>query len=361
MAGVQLQQPTMTDYRLPLHQPPPARKPVPGMHAGYPFQSYDGPHKQQLSPHPSLAHNRGRMPSANASPYMAQQQPYSNTPSPHHTMTSTPSYPPSRRMSSATTSTSSTGNAAGHSAVSDIRRSTSSRSANSQLGYVALMRRQKATVWCDRAQPEDPRLRAQKLADKKRAYLEVHGAGAGGRASTLGSGKIKHSKGGTDFSPSNLVSATVPVRLSANEVGDADEDAHSDHGFPHRRTGSGRSSLGSNHRYPSGYQRTPQGTMGSNSTPPSEKTDLPNVTEHPPAESTEEKKVNDDAATTYSFEAADEDNFGSVGEMAAPSAATTAAEKARRADELRRRGSVDDRTSTMTNVRLFVANPDLSD
>ncbi|KAE8372536.1 hypothetical protein BDV26DRAFT_274026 [Aspergillus bertholletiae] len=360
MAGVQLQQPTMTDYRLPLHQPPPARKPVPGMHTGYPFQSYDGPHKQQGSPHPSLTHNRGRVPSVNASPYMAQQQPYSSTPSPHHTMTSTPSYPPSRRMSSATTSTSSTGNAVGHSSVSDIRRSTSSRSANSQLGYVALMRRQKATVWCDRAQPEDPRLRAQKLADKKRAYLEVHGAGASGRAGTLGSGKIKHSKGGTDFSPSNLVSATVPVRLSANEVGDADEDAHSDYGFPHRRTGSGRSSLGSNHRYPSGYQRTPQGTMGSNSTPPNEKTDLPNVTEHPPAESTEEKKIKDDNST-YSFEAADEDNFGSVGEMAAPSAATTAAEKARRADELRRRGSVDDRTSTMTNVRLFVANPDLSD
>ncbi|KAE8348721.1 hypothetical protein BDV28DRAFT_142871 [Aspergillus coremiiformis] len=364
MAGVQLQQPTMTDYRLPLHQPPPSRKPVPGMHVGYPFQSYGGHHKSQFSHQSaaSLTQNRNRMSSASASPYMTnQQQPYSNTPSPHHTMTTTPSYPPSRRLSSATTSTSSTGNVPGHSAASDIRRSTSSRSANSQLGYVALMRRQKATVWCDRAQPEDPRLRAQKLVDKKRAYLEVHGAGAGGRAGTLGSGKIKHSKGATDFSPSNLVSATVPVRLSANEVGDADGDAHSDYGFPYRRTGSGRSSLGSNHRYPSGYQRTPQGTMGSNSTTPSEKTDLPDVTEHPPAERPEEKDSKDDAATTYSFDAADEDTFGSVGEMSAPSATTMATEKARRADELRRRGSVDDRTSSMTNVRLFVANPDLSD
>ncbi|KAF7596620.1 hypothetical protein BBP40_001021 [Aspergillus hancockii] len=354
----------MTDYRLPLHQPPPSRKPVPGMHTGYPFQPYDGHHKQQLSPHPStasLAHNRSRMSSANASPYPGQHQPYSGTPSPHHTMTGTPNYPPSRRLSSATTSTSSTGNAPGYSASADIRRSTSSRSANSQLGYVALMRRQKATVWCDRAQPEDPRLRAQKMADKKRAYLEVHGAGASGRAGTLGSGKIKHSKGGTDFSPSNLVSATVPVRLSANEVGDADEDSHSDYGFPHRRTGSGRSSLGSNHRYPSGYQRTPQGTMGSGSTPPNEKTDLPDVKEHSPAESHEEQRIKDDAATTYSFEAENEDSFGVVGAMAAPSAATAAAEKARRADELRRRGSVDDRTSSMTNVRLFVANPDLSD
>jgi hypothetical protein len=30
-------------------------------------------------------------------------------------------------------------------------------------------------------------------------------------------------------------------------------------------------------------------------------------------------------------------------------------------DELRRRGSVDERNMTMTGVRLFVANPDLSD
>ncbi|RAL01997.1 uncharacterized protein BO80DRAFT_353348 [Aspergillus ibericus CBS 121593] len=372
MAGVQLQQPTMTDYRLPMHhQPPPTRKPVAGMHSGFPFQAYDGPHQQQLSPHPSaasLAHNRRRTSSSHVLPYMAQQA-YSGGPSPHHTMTGPPNYPPSRRLSSATTSTTSTGNVTnsyyGGNPHTDIRRSTSSRSANAQLGYVALMRRQKATVWCDRAQPEDPRLRAQKLVDKKRAYLEVHGAGAG-RTGTLGSGKNKHGgKGTTDFSPSTLVGATVPVRLSANEVGDADEDAHSDRGFPYRRTGSGRSSLGSNSRYPSGYQRTPQSTMGSNSTPPNEKTDLPDVSEHPPAESHETEQdhasIKDDAATTNSFGSEHEEYFGTVGDMAAPSAASAAIEKAKKADELRRRGSVDDRTTSMTNVRLFVANPDLSD
>ncbi|PYH98386.1 hypothetical protein BO71DRAFT_316506 [Aspergillus ellipticus CBS 707.79] len=372
----------MTDYRLSMHQAPPARKPVPGMHSGYPFQSYDGPQQQQLSPHPSaasLAHIRRRTSSSHVLPYMAQQQQqqqqqqhqqsYSGGPSPHHTMTGPPpNYPPSRRLSSATTSTTSTGNVANPyygGAQTDIRRSTSSRSATSQLGYVALMRRQKATVWCDRAQPEDPRLRAQKLVDKKRAYLEVHGAGAG-RSGTLGSGKNKHSgKGTTDFSPSTLVGATVPVRLSANEVGDADEDAHSERGFPYRRTGSGRSSLGSISRYPSGYQRTPQGTMGSNSTPPNEKTDLPDVSEHPPAESLEaeqyEASIKDDAATSYSRGSEMEDNFGSVGDMSAPSAASAAIQKAKKADELRRRGSVDERTTSMTNVRLFVANPDLSD
>ncbi|KAI9040223.1 uncharacterized protein KD926_008424 [Aspergillus affinis] len=368
MAGVQLQQPSMTDYRV--HQPPPARKPVPGVRSSHSFQSYDGHHHHQLAPHPSaasLAHSRSRTSSSHVLPYVGHQQhqqPYSGGPSPHHTMTTPPNYIPARRLSSATTSTNSTGNATG-AAASDIRRSTSSRSANAQLGYVALMRRQKATVWCDRAQPEDPRIRAQKLVDKKRAYLEVHGAGAG-RSGTLASNKNKHSTKGTmDFSASTLVGATVPLRLSANEVGDADEESRSDNGFPYRRTGSGRSSVGSAHRYPSGYQRTPQGTMGSNVTPPGEKSDLPGVSEHPPAERREEEKdvasLKDDAATTHSRSSEQEDNFGSVGDMAAPSAVTTAAEKAKKADELRRRGSVDDRTTSMTNVRLFVANPDLSD
>lgn len=249
-------------------------------------------------------------------------------------------------------------------AESDIRRSASNRSANSQLGYVALMRRQKGTVWCDRAQPEDARMREQALRDKKRAYLEVHGAGA--RRAGAAGGKIRHGvKGGMDFSPSNLVGAKVPVRLSANEVGDGDDDAHStaEGGVLHRRTGSGRSSLGSN-RYPSGYSR-PQGTMGSSGTPPNEKTDLPDVSENTPAEIQEEEKsrlsslVKDDAATTHSSE---QEDF--VGDMEAPSAAVQAsqkAQKAQKADELRRRGSVDERTTSMTNVRLFVANPDLSD
>lgn len=265
-------------------------------------------------------------------------------------------------MSSTTTSTNSTGNNYMSQSDMDIRRSASNRSANSQLGYVALMRRQKGTVWCDRAQPEDARMREQALRDKKRAYLEVHGAGAG-RSGALASGKIRHGpKGAMDFSPSNLVGAKVPVRLSANEVGDGDDDARSTEGaIMHRRTGSGRSSLGSA-RYPSGYQR-PQGTMGSN-TPPSEKTDLPDVSENTPAEIQAEEKsrvsslVKDDA-TSHTTHSSEQDDY--VPDMEAPSAAVAAAEKAKKADELRRRGSVDERTTSMTNVRLFVANPDLSD
>ncbi|KAJ6002227.1 hypothetical protein N7499_001907 [Penicillium canescens] len=361
----------MTEFRMPLHQGPPARKPLAGPQPGYGYQPYDAP-RGQLAPHlagPQTTHSRTRTTSSSVLPYTQGSHHYHGAPPPPpipQNMT-VPHHSPSRRMSSTTTSTSSTGNhptAHGAPSVSDIRRTASSRSANSQLGYVALMRRQKATVWCDRAQPEDARLREQAMRDKKRAYLEVHGSGAG-RAGTLASGKIRHGpKGAADFSPSNLVGAKVPVRLSANEIGDGEDDAlSSDGGAIHRRTGSGRSSLGSQTRYPSGYSR-PQGTMGSNSTPPNEKTDLPEVSENRPAEIQAEEKsrlsslVKDDAATTHSSEQEQEDF---VGDMEAPSAANAAAQKAKKADELRRRGSVDERTTSMTNVRLFVANPDLSD
>lgn len=200
------------------------------------------------------------------------------------------------------------------------------------------------------------------MADKKRAYLEVHGAGAG-RTGTLGSGKNKHgNKGVTDFSPSTLVGASVPVRLSANEVGDdADDDARSDNGPIHRRTGSGRSSLGSSHPYTSGYQRPPPGPPGSShAQTPEEKTvpeQLP-LAENPPEEEIKPSSSgkDDDAASFNGSEP--EEYFGTVNEMKAPSSAMTAAERAKRAEELKRRGSVDDRTTSMSGVRLFVANPD---
>ncbi|KAL2004177.1 hypothetical protein VTN02DRAFT_5826 [Thermoascus thermophilus] len=242
---------------------------------------------------------------------------------------------------------------------SDIYRSLSSRSGSAQLGYVALMRRQKATVWCDHAQAEDPRLVAQKRQAKKRAYMELLGSAGAGRTGTLGSGKAKHGgKGMTDLSPSAFVGANVPVRLSANEVGDGDEDDHFNNGL-YRRSGSNRSSLGSNHRYTSGYQRPQQGQFGT--TPPNEKNDTPEASEtSAPGDAKDDKnEYSKDGATASSGKDVDnEDSFGSVGEMAAPSAAVAAAQKAKKADELKRRGSVDDRSMTMSGVRLFVANPD---
>lgn len=369
------------DYRLPMYQVP--RKPVATTHAGLNFhQPADAASpNRQLNPSfensTPVTHQRSRTSSSAALPYMGGSYPQHHSPSYNYHLQhpgqragpSAPSanhaahhqQPPSRRLSNATTSTSSTG---GHyqtytmsTSSSDIHRSSSSRSANVRLGYVALMRRQKGTVWCDRAQPEDPRLLAQKRAAKQRAYMELNGAG---RTGTLGCGKIRHNgKSATDFSPATLVGATVPVRLSANEVGDDDEDERSSDGF-HRRTGSGRSSMGSIHRYPSGYQR-PQGR-----TPPNEQADIPEVAETAPPEEKENQNQNHEGGeskaddTTVDKEAEEENSFGDVGDMSAPTAANAAMEKAKKAEELRRRGSVDDRTTSMTTgVRLFVANPDV--
>ena len=65
------------------------------------------------------------------------------------------------------------------------------------------------------------------------------------------------------------------------------------------------------------------------------------------------------------FEGAEaEKSFGGIGGLPQKSAAWQQAEAERQkkvSDDLRRRGSVDDRTMTMGGGRLFVANPDLSD
>ncbi|KAL2220222.1 hypothetical protein M432DRAFT_589549 [Thermoascus aurantiacus ATCC 26904] len=361
----------MADYRLPINQTPP-RRPTGARNSALVSQAFDGPSPQQLAPNPagpSFSHNRSRTSSSSVLPYMNAHQ-HPGHPAPHPTLAAPGNYAPSRRLSSATTSTISTG---GHmqtytmsSVSSDIHRSLSSRSGSAQYSYVALMRRQKATVWCDHAQAEDPRLVAQRQQAKRRAYLELIGSAGAGRTGTLGSGKNKHGgKGVPELSPSAAyVTATVPVRLSANEVGDDDDEIElGKDGLYHRRTGSARSSLGSNHRTPSGHQRPQTGRYSSGPTPPNEGNDNPEAAQtSAPADTKNEKNESsskDGAAASDSRDGEDEDSFGSVGEMAAPSAAVAAAQKAKKAEELRRRGSVDDRTTTMTGgVRLFVANPD---
>ncbi|KAH8702188.1 hypothetical protein BGW36DRAFT_394898 [Talaromyces proteolyticus] len=377
-ARVQAQNKT-PDYRMYKAAPP--RKPVAG-HAGLQFQPAEASSPQQQGPDApnfdkaGYAHQRNRTSSSNVLPYAGSNHHhhYNNfhpqkhhhgqflhRPSQQHTQApATPSAGPTRTLSNATSSTNSTGNnyltQTMSSVSSDIQRSASSRSAAVPLSYVALMRRQKGTVWCDRAQPEDPRLQSQKRAAKQRAYLELNGAS--GRTGTLASGKIRHQSGkaGPAYSPSTLVGATVPVRLSANEVGDDDEDDHS-----HRRaSGSARSSLGSMHRYPSGYQRPP------GKTPPNEQANIPEVAETAPVgenqgyDSSGHSSLQKDHEAAYQ-ETHPENDFGDIGEMAAPPAADTAMQKVNKADDLRRRGSVDDRTTSLTGVRLFVANPDQDD
>jgi hypothetical protein len=241
------------------------------------------------------------------------------------------------------------------------------------------MRRQKGTVWCDRAQPEDPRLQKKKMDAKQQAYLELHGGVGAGRTVPLSSNKIRHQngKGPVGYSHSTLVGATVPQRLLANEVGDGEDDHSSEGGVFHRRTGSGRSSMGSITRFPSGYQRPQQGK-----TPPNENSDIPEAVETPgnasgklnmakqssensdvigaDKDSDNGKNIITGGGTSNDEEL--EDGFGEFSDMTAPNAAVSAAMRAKRAEELRRRGSVDDRTTSLTGgVKLYIANPDLSD
>jgi hypothetical protein len=250
------------------------------------------------------------------------------------------------------------------------RRSTSGRSVatNSPTSYVALMRKQKATVWCDRAQTTDVRTEAARRAAKHRAQLAVQSSAnaTSARTSTLSSGgvvgKIRH--GGVPkapgYVPANMSGAGVPMRLSANEMlGDEEEEpgyVRGDNQMVHGRSGSGNSST-SSAKYRSGYPRPDQGRFSANSTPsgdgsPSAKDRIPeesHQTPNPDYYATREKK-----------DSTDEDSFGELREMAGPNSAIQAANKAKNSEDLRRRGSVDERAMSMgAGVKLFVANPDI--
>jgi len=256
------------------------------------------------------------------------------------------------------------------------RRSTSSRSTTTSsypASYVALMRKQKATVWCDRAQSIDPRIAAAQKAAKHRAALEVQGVANSGsaRTSTLSSGgvvgKIRH--GGVPkapgYVPANLSGAGVPMRLSANEMLADENEGRSlgDNSMIHARTGSGRSSTNSM-QYRSGYPRPDQGRFSSTSTP-SSGGEGGSPTREPIPETGEtahasREKHDDDKRSTPSADR--EDSFGDLKDLSGPSSVQQAMLQVKKADDLRRRGSVDERAMSMsTGVRLFVANPDVED
>ncbi|KAH6893261.1 hypothetical protein B0T10DRAFT_269089 [Thelonectria olida] len=274
---------------------------------------------------------------------------------------------------------------------SELRRSTSSRSGGASpqpSGYVALLRKQKATVWCDRSQYEDPRIAAQQRAAKMRAALEVTGGrgstgpGATGRTSTgLSTGgkvsgklpKIRHHAKTpvVGYAPgeNHVGVGGVPMRLSATEV---EGESSDDEDLPrpqHRRTGSsGRSSTASGRR---GLGYRSSGGMGSQSGRRYSPGDTPERTGSL-VETASQEIIGgaDDAASgkarsTRSGSSAERaDNVGELGSaprLAANSlmhSALTREKSVKTADELRRRGSVDERTSTLTSGRLFIANPD---
>ncbi|KAH0542269.1 hypothetical protein FGG08_003296 [Glutinoglossum americanum] len=335
-------------------------------------------------------HVRSRTSSSSTFPILTVSAPqhtptsYKNSVNPYNTTR--------RTLSNATTSTSTTATSGGMTVgrptatVSvSIRRSSSSRSGGgSPCGYVALMRKQKATVWCDRSQLEDPRLLAQQKAAKLRATREVIGNGPGstGRAPSTNSAaagsvrKIRHhAKNNTSFSPATLVGVGgVPMRLSASEVGDeedSDEERGSQYSY-HKRTSSGRSSIGSNHRRPAGQAANPALSMtsgtspGKGGTPPSGGSSSPNMAELEtpiPGRTAKRGDYFGNPTGGSSGNSSRENSFGNVGMLSPrPAKNPIAREKSvKNPDELRRRGSVDDRAMTMSTGRLFVANPDLSD
>lgn len=257
------------------------------------------------------------------------------------------------------------------SSTSVPRRSTSGRSVatNSPTSYVALMRRQKATVWCDRSQNIDPRIAAAQKAAKHRAAMEVAGVTSAGRTSTINSGgvvgKIRH--GGVPkapgYVPVNLTGASVPLRLSANEIGAEEEElSMGENSMVHGRSGSGRSSTNSA-KYRSGYPRPDGGRFSTTSTPPSgEGSPGQSIPEQPQTRNSTMAGKHDylDDEDGKATPAESEDSFGELKDMTGPSSVQQALAQAKKNDDLRRRGSVDERAMSMgSGVRLFVANPDL--
>ena len=300
-----------------------------------------------------------------------------------------------RTPSNATASSSATGNGViptrtpSGSSTNNLRRSTSSRSGASLApsSYVALMRKQKATVWCDRAQHEDPRMLAQQKQAKLRATMEVEGGTTQGRTSTSGSmgsgslgvrSKIRHhglpKASVVGYNVTSLASGGVPMRLSASEAGDdghAEEDTDSQRNMLYKRGGSGRSSLASNQRL-APYNQRQSALISQGSTPPSGQESSPIGTPSEYAETPVPGEQQRRAGGDYFQQPSEnggsgssserESSFGNVGDMHAPIAKVVKEDAAKKSEELSRRGSVDERAPTMRGaVRLFVANPDLSD
>lgn len=366
----------------------------------HPAGAYQFPHRKPLPSAPHLSANRPAIqpmtkvvpevslpPSGQQTASAFAHLPRKSSRGPGSSQMFYPNALNTTRRTPSTSTTSTTGTSMAPTRTPSTASSALSRTASTRSGasttpssYVALMRKQKATVWCDRAQHEDPRLLAQQKAAKMRAFREVSGPNLEGRTSTSGSmgsgslgvrSKIRHHgiPKASSYSYANMVGGGVPMRLSATEVendgygGDDDSLRNS-----HQRSGSGRSSMGSN-KYLSANSRQPH-RYSEGSTPRSGEESSPNG-DIPELEETPVPGGHHDSSRGDYFTqkgghgdsgSSEEQNFGTVGQMKAPT--STRREEGKSAEELRRRGSVDERANTMGSlggVRLFVANPDLSD
>ncbi|KAI1844001.1 hypothetical protein JX265_005817 [Neoarthrinium moseri] len=334
--------------------------------------------RKPLDPSPQIyTHSRTRTTSSNVFPAQAQSS------APMHLQQPQPGMGHTRRSPSvntfSTVSTNPPPAAFRTSPTSDLRRSTSSRSGGGSQpnGYVALLRKQKATVWCDRAQYEDPRMLAQQRAAKQRANMEMIGGPGAVRTSTgiTSAGKVAakirhHGKPGVvGYTPENnyIGVGGVPMRLSATEVEgeDSDEDDVTMQRLHHRRTGSsGRSSTASGRR---GIPfRTSGSLAGKKWSPGGTPERAGSLSEQAEYEVGDDRELNRAQSTRSgsSAERADalpELTVTSAAKLASNSllnAALTREKSVKNPEELRRRGSVDERTTTLTSGRLFIANPD---
>ena len=388
----------------------PHRKPLP-TGTTYTGHSVTG-NDQLFTRQPAHSHSRSAsstvLPGAAPSPYLIMNQQSFSQPVPPQQQQQPPTQPYTRRTLSNATSSTSSSNANlaraptnTSSYASSIRRSTSSRS-NTPTSYVALMRKQKATVWCDRAQHEDPRLLAQQRAAKMRATMEVVGGNNAVRTSTGSSGglaggvrsKIRHHGAvkASAYTAANLSGAGVPMRLSASEVDESESEDEKEGGSSynryHQRNGSGRSSLNSGHRGVSymaptapppqiQLQHSQPSTSSNGSTPSSgasyspaddaalrRQTLDPEETPHPDMYTNQSDyfgQPGGNGTSVGSGSSGEEAKFGDIGGLPYRQGGQNVEKTMKTNDDLRRRGSVDDRTMTMSAGRLFVANPDLSD
>ena len=183
--------------------------------------------------------------------------------------------------------------------------------------------------------------------------------------------KIRHhgvTKASTYTGQANLAGAGVPMRLSATEVdeGDSDEEDskyvshYYNGGSGHGRNGSRNSSLGSAQHRTNTYASTGNSTPGSGPSPEGTMGNL--AEEETPVPNAQNLNAGDYLSAGadrgsggYQDGEADEAGYGSLPGL--PQRTETQKEKLT-AEELRRRGSVDERTMTMTGTRLFIANPD---
>jgi len=234
---------------------------------------------------------------------------------------------------------------------------------------------------------------AQQRAAKVRAAMEVSGTGAATRhsasTSSLSGGvrsKIRHhgAPKAQQYAPQAHMTTGVPMRLSANEVDEEDSDDEGPGFNIHQRTGSDRSSMGSGRRVNimHGQQYAPERVSASSSlvgyTPPSgyqpqqadahprhdslsQETPKPHQYGGPNSFATKVPSREDARAGSNGNKDSERENsFGGIGGL--PQRLKVQSEEAKKTDlaDLRRRGSVDERTSTMSGYgRLFVANPDM--